>query len=53
MITEDGYEIPPMSKEEVRASNIEMDRMMEHFEGICEYCGRKRMNCDETCFSMR
>lgn len=50
MKTEDGYEIPEMTKEEADASVIEMGRMMDWFNGICEYCGKKRRDCDQECF---
>lgn len=52
MIDQNGNEIILMSKEEADASVEEMTNMIEFFDGICEYCGEKRMNCDyETCKS--
>lgn len=49
MITEDGSEILQMSKSEAKASVKEMENMMDYFDGICEYCGEQRKNCDISC----
>lgn len=49
MITEEGYEIPPMSKEEADASVEDMSGFVDFMEGICEHCGNKRINCTKKC----
>jgi len=49
MKTEEGYEIPSMSKQEAKASVDEMGKMMEYFNGICECCGKQRRDCKGDC----
>lgn len=49
MIYENGSEEIIMSKQEAQESVKEMGSMMGFFEGICEKCGNKRMNCSEEC----
>ena len=44
-----GNEINIMTKEEAKASVDEMSRMMDYFEGTCEFCGNKRMHCPMEC----
>ncbi len=53
MIDQFGNEANKMSKEEAEASVQEMSRMMDYFEGICEYCGNKRMDCSMECIEMQ
>lgn len=52
MITEEGYEISTMSKEEAKASVKEMGNMMDYFEEICEHCNGKRMDCSQKCLDL-
>ncbi len=47
--TENGNEIPKMSKEEASASVDDMGKMMEYFDGTCEHCGQLRKNCSIGC----
>jgi len=53
MVDQFGNEIEKMTKEEAKASVHEMGKMMDYFEGICEYCGNKRMNCPMECIEMQ
>ena len=53
MVDQFGNEIESMTKEEADASVEEMGRMMEYFDGICEYCWNQRKKCPIECIDMQ